>query len=96
MEQQLALVKFTQRCVIENTIANAKNYMASGDYHSAVGELIDCENATNDDSIISECEDMLVSIYAALLFECYTHIIMQHAQCCKGLPNTLQELPKGD
>ena len=50
----------------EQYIDNAKSYMASGDYHSAVGELIACEDATDDDSIISECEDMLVQIMSTL------------------------------
>ena len=40
-------------------IDNAKNYMASGDYHSAVGELIACEDATEDSDVISTCENML-------------------------------------
>ena len=61
---QTAVSSSASQC--EQYIDNAKNYMASGDYHSAVGELIDCENATNDDSIISECEDMLVQIISTL------------------------------
>lgn len=61
---QTAVSSSASQC--EQYIDNAKNYMASGDYHGAVGELIDCENATNDDSIISECEDMLVQIISTL------------------------------
>ena len=50
----------------EQYIDNAKSYMASGDYHSAVGELIACEDATDDSSVISECEDMLAQIKSTL------------------------------
>ena len=50
----------------EQYIDNAESYMSSGDYHSAVGELIACEDATDDSSIISECEDMLAQIMSAL------------------------------
>lgn len=47
-------------------IDNAKNYMASGDYHSAVGELIACEDATEDSDVISTCENMLAQIKSTL------------------------------
>ena len=57
---------FSSASQCEQYIDNAKSYMASGDYHSAVGELIACEDATDDDSIISECEDMLVQIMSTL------------------------------
>lgn len=50
----------------EQYLDNAKSYMASGDYHSAVGELIACEDATDDSSVISECEDMLAQIKSTL------------------------------
>lgn len=57
---------FSSASQCEQYIDNAKSYMASGDYHSAVGELIACEDATDDDSIISECEDMLAQIKSTL------------------------------
>ena len=57
---------FSSTSQYEQYIDNAKNYMASGDYHSALGELIDCENATDDSSIISECEELFAQIKSAL------------------------------
>ena len=53
---------FSSASQCEQYIDNAKSYMASGDYHRAVGELIACEDATEDSDVISTCENMLAHI----------------------------------
>lgn len=57
---------FSSASQCEQYIDNAKSYMASGDYHSAVGELIACEDATEDSDVISTCENMLAQIKSTL------------------------------